>query len=368
MIFQRSILREKIAVSAVILFTLLTIMLVLFLVRGLREAAGGAIAVDGVLQLMLITTLRYFPLVVVVTVIIGMIMTIARLYQDSEMAVWQASGLSNLSLLRPVMMLVVPMFLFLLFMNAVLTPWGNQQLAQTRNQSGIDELNLIQPGAFRTAQNGQRVFFVDEVVKSSSPEFKNVFVLQKMKTETLLVTAQRAKLDNTFDDRTFLVLENGLQYQDKFSEDYFQSMRYGRYGFSIDEFTGIKSRDLSEKPVALMSTHELLDNTKAPAKAELYRRFSDSFMIVPMALLALVLGYVRPRGNTRAMGVMMGLVVFMIYLNFIKLGESRVSSDRWSLAQAMGLVHGSMMVLSLLALWYRQNAWRFSFSQLLGRR
>ena len=114
MIFQRSILREKIAVSAVILFTLLTIMLVLFLVRGLREAAGGAIAVDGVLQLMLITTLRYFPLVVVVTVIIGMIMTIARLYQDSEMAVWQASGLSNLSLLRPVMMLVVPMFLFLL--------------------------------------------------------------------------------------------------------------------------------------------------------------------------------------------------------------------------------------------------------------
>lgn len=67
MIFQRSILREKIAVSAVILFTLLTIMLVLFLVRGLREAAGGAIAVDGVLQLMLITTLRYFPLVVVLT-------------------------------------------------------------------------------------------------------------------------------------------------------------------------------------------------------------------------------------------------------------------------------------------------------------
>ena len=117
-----------------------------------------------------------------------------------------------------------------------------------------------------------------------------------------------------------------------------------------------------------MGIPELLNNTKSPAKAELYRRFSDSFMIVPMALLALVLGYVRPRGNSRTIGVMMGLLVFMIYLNFIKLGENRVSSGRWSLAQAMGLVHGSMMVLSLLAIWYRQNAWRFSFSQLLRRR
>lgn len=361
MIFQRSILREQIAVFAVILFTLLTITLVLFLVRGLREAAGGAIAVDGVLQLMFITTLRYFPLIVVVTAVVAMIMTISRVYQDSEMAVWQASGLGGLSLLRPVMMLVLPMFVFLLFLNAVLTPWGNQQLANYRTQSGMEELNLIKPGSFRTAQGGKRVFFVDEVIKSNSPEFKNVFVLQKGTKETLLLTAERARLEDTFDQRTFLVLENGRQYQDKFAEGYLQSMNYQRYGFSMDEFTNIKTSDLKEKSVDIMTTAELWVSPKKNAVAELYRRFSDAFMIIPMALLSVVLGYSRPRTASRALGVLMGLVIFMIYLNVIKYGESKVSSGTWSFDRSMILTHGVFFVLSLLALWYRQNAWRFSF-------
>ncbi|TDR31707.1 LPS export ABC transporter permease LptF [Hydromonas duriensis] len=361
MIFQRSILREKIAVFAVILFTLLTITLVLLLVRGLRDAADGAIAVDGVLRLMLIATLRYFPLIVVVTVIVAMIMTITRLYQDSEMAVWQASGLGSLSLLRPVMMLVMPMFLFLLFLNAVLTPWGNQQLAQYRTQSGMNELNLIKPGSFRTGQNGKRVFFIQDVVKSESPEFRNVFALQKTDKETLLLTAERAHLEDTFDNRTFLVLEKGRQYQDRFADDYLQSMSYGRYGFSMDEFTGIKTSDLKEPDVELLGTRELWNNPKTTAVAELYRRFSDAFMIIPMALLSVVLGFSRPRASSRTLGVLTGLVTFMIYLNLIKYGEAKLHAGAWSLDHALLVSHGVFLLLALLALWYRQNAWRYTF-------
>lgn len=368
MIFQRSILREKIAVSAVILFTLLTITLVLFLVRGLKEAAGGSIAVDGVARLMLIATLRYFPLMVVVTAVISIIMTISRVYQDSEMAVWQTSGLSGLSLLRPVFMLVMPMFLFLLFMNAVLTPWANQKLAIYRTQSGLEELNLIKAGAFRASKNGEQVFYVDQVVGNDFPEFKNIFVIKKGVKETLLVTADSGTLENTFDNRPFFVLKNGHQYQDRFVEGDFQSMRFDQYGFSIDEFTGLKSTDLLEKPVVMQSIKELIYNSSSNAKAELYRRFSDAFMIIPMALLALVWGYVRPRGSSKILSVMSGLVSFMIYLNFIKYGESKIYDAKWSFNFTLMLVHGLVMGIAILALWYRQNSWRIHFPRLFSRR
>lgn len=367
MIFQRSILREKIAVSAVILFTLLTITLVLFLVRGLKEAAGGSIAVDGVVRLMLITTLRYFPLIVVVTVVVSIIMTLTRIYQDSEMAVWQTSGLSGLSLLRPVFMLVFPMFLFLLFMNAVLTPWGNQQLAAYRSQSGLNELSLIKAGAFRQSQNGERVFFVDQILKSDKPDFKNIFVVQKGKDETLLVTADAASLENSFDNRAFLVLKNGRQYQDRFVEGDLQSMRYGRYGFSIDEFTGLKSTDITAQPVELTPTLELTKSPLVKPKAELFRRFSDAFMIVPMALLAVFFGYVKPRGSSKVISVMYGLVSFMIYLNAIKYGETRISLGDWPLFKTMLIVHGSILLITGFALWYRQNAWRWNLTGILSR-
>ena len=360
MIFQRSILREKITVAAVILFTLLTITSVLFLVKGLRSAAVGNVALGTVLQLMLITTLDYFPLIVVVSVMIAIIMTVSRLYRDSEMAVWQSSGVSGLSLLKPVAMLVLPMFLFILFLNVFFTPWTTQQLAEYRNQSNIQELSLLKNGTFRTADNGKRVFFVDEVtVTNKIPAFKNIFVAQKSDKGTTLLMAQTAHLDNKFDNRAFLVLQNGHQYDDKTQEKLFQSMLYAQYGFSIDEFTKVSSADVNNIPTNQRKTSMLWQDTTSDAQAEVYRRLSDSFMIIPMAMIALVLGYVKPRGS-RTWGVLTGLLVFLIYLNMIKFGESAVADGKWSLLRSVLTVHGVCMVLALFALWYRQNSWRLS--------
>lgn len=368
MIFQRSILREKITVAAVILFTLLTITSVLFLVKGLRSAAVGNVALGTVLQLMLITTLDYFPLITVVSVMIAIIMTISRLYRDSEMAVWQSSGVSGLGLLKPLAMLVLPMFLFVLFLNTILTPWTTQQLAEYRNQSNIKELSLLKNGTFRVTDNGERVFFVDEVtVNNKIPAFKNIFLVQKNGKGTTLLTAQTGHLENKFDNRAFLVLQDGRQYDDKTQEKLFQSMLYTQYGFSLDEFTKVSTADVNNIPIDQRTTSALWRDNAPAAQAKLYRRLSDSFMIVPMALIALVLGYVKPRG-TRTWGVLTGLLVFLIYLNMIKLGESTIANSEWSLMRSVMVVHGICMLLALLALWYRQHSWRFSLAALFRPR
>ncbi|MGL4766860.1 MAG: LPS export ABC transporter permease LptF [Formosimonas sp.] len=367
MIFQRSILREKITVAAVILLTLLTITSVLFLVKGLRSAAVGNVALDAVLQLMLVTTLNYFPLLVVVAVMIAIIVTVSRLYRDSEMAVWQSSGLSGMSLLRPVLMMVLPMFAFVLFLNTVLTPWTGQKLAEYRNQSNIQELSLLKNGTFRSAQKGERVFFVENVtVKDKIPEFNNVFVVQKKDKATTLITAQEAHLNNAYNNRAFLVLENGRQYDDKVADKIFQSMLYEQYGFSIDEFTKFSSADVAQMPVEQRSTQSLRKDLAPQAQGELYRRLSDSLMLLPMALFALVLGYVKPRG-TRTWGVLAGLLLFVIYLNVIKLGESKIVNKGWLLADTLWLVHGVCLLGALLALWYRQHSWRMSVGAALAR-
>ena len=129
MIFQRSILREKITLTAVIFFTLFTILTVFFLVRSLNDVNQGKISVDVLLQYLLVVSLGYFPLIMVATVMIALISTIARIYKDSEMVVWQTSGASHWAIFRPVWMLVLPMFGFLLFMNAVMLPWTNQKMS-----------------------------------------------------------------------------------------------------------------------------------------------------------------------------------------------------------------------------------------------
>ena len=120
MIFERSILREKMTLTAVLFFTLFTIITVFFLVRALGDVNEGAIALDVLLKYLLVMSLQYFPLIMVATVVIAITSTVARLYKDSEMVVWQSSGVGTWALFKPVWMLVLPMVLFLVFMSVVL--------------------------------------------------------------------------------------------------------------------------------------------------------------------------------------------------------------------------------------------------------
>ena len=367
MIFERSVLREKMAVAGGILLTLLTVTSVLVLVKGLREAALGSIGLDTVAQLLAISILNYFPLLVVATATVAIVVTLSRLYQESEMVVWQTSGVGSFGLLKPVAMLVVPMFLFLLVMNSILTPWTAQKLSAYRNQSGIAELSLLKSGDFRSSDGGKRVFFIEEVTKTSPPSFKNIFVAQQgANNETTLVLAQNATLANSRDNRAFLVLNHGVQYQDNVKDGTLQSMRYGQSAFSIDEFTQLKTTDLNNTPPAQTTTAVLLTRDTAQDRAELYRRFSDAFMILPMALLAVMLAYVRPR-SSRTWGVLLAIVLLVIYINLIKVGESKIGKERWSLMYAMLLIHGSVLCCAVLALWYRTQAWRMSAFNWLRR-
>lgn len=368
MLFQLSILREKIAVFFIILFTLLTVVSVFLVIRGLSAAAVGDVSLVGVLQLMMISILRYVPLIVVMTTVVAIVMTISRLYQSSEMAVWQASGMGSLGLLKPIGMLVVPLFGLLLVLNLFITPWSNGQLKTFQKHTQAEELSLLKSGTFKTTANGQRTIYIGDVEDSSNTGFKDIFIVQRNKDETIIEAANHATLENSFDNRPFMVLEKGKQYQDKPVVKQMQTMLFERYGVSMDEFTGLKPLDLNQKAVALMNTTELLTTNVAETKnaqmGELYRRISDSIMIIPMALIALVLGYVKPRTSGNFLGILAGLIFFMLYLNMIKMGQSRIENARWTVTYAFALIHGTTLMIALAGLWYRVNSWRISSSKM----
>ncbi len=357
MIFQRSILREKITLTAVIFFTLFTILTVFFLVRSLNDVNKGNISIDVLLQYLLVISLGYFPLIMVATVMIALISTIARIYKDSEMVVWQTSGASHWAIFRPVWMLVLPMFGFLLFMNAVMVPWTNQKMAAFRTDSAISQLNLVKSGSFQTTKSGERTVFVGTVKTGVLPEFEHIFVAQKRDDKHLTVIADSAKMQESADGRSFLVLNDGRQYLLEADKGQISSMRFGHYGLSLEDWVNIDVRKAKEKPIDQMFTQELVQKGGAQAMSELYRRFSDAFMIIPAAIFAVVLGYVRPR-SARTWGVLMGILILMIYLNIIKIGESKIFLGQWQLTQGLLGVHGGFLSLSLLALWYRFNSWR----------
>ena len=103
MIFQRALRRELISNAGAVFTTLFTITITVMLIRILGQAAGGRVASQDVVALIGFSALNYLPVLLILTGFISVLLVVTRSYQDSEMVVWFASGLSLSRWIRPVL-------------------------------------------------------------------------------------------------------------------------------------------------------------------------------------------------------------------------------------------------------------------------
>jgi lipopolysaccharide export system permease protein len=73
-------------------------------------------------------------------------------------------------------------------------------------------------------------------------------------------------------------------------------------------------------------------------------------------LLALNVSSANPRVG-RSGNLLLALFAFVIYYNMLNIGQSWISSGRFSMAGFMVMLHGSVLVLNLAWLSVRQNNW-----------
>ena len=127
MIFERALRRELLSTAGAVFTTLFTITVTFMLIRILGEAAGGKVASTDVLILIGFNSLDYFPILLILTGFISVLLVVTRAYQDSEMVVWFASGLSLTRWIKPVLSVGIPLVLIVATLSLVVSPWANDQ-------------------------------------------------------------------------------------------------------------------------------------------------------------------------------------------------------------------------------------------------
>jgi len=129
MIFQRALRRDLLSTAGAVFTTLFTITITVTLIRILGQAAGGKIASADVVALLGFSALNYLPILLNLTGFVAVLLVVTRSYQDSEMVVWFASGLSLAKWIQPVLMFGLPIVTLTAVLSFFLTPWSNQQSA-----------------------------------------------------------------------------------------------------------------------------------------------------------------------------------------------------------------------------------------------
>ena len=173
MIIIRYLVRETLKSQLAILFILLLIFFCQKLVRILGAAVDGDIPTNLVLSLLGLGIPEMAQLILPLSLFLGLLMTLGKLYTESEITVMHACGLSKAVLIKAAMILA-------LFTGAVAAvnvmwagPWSSRhQDAEAKANPGMAALAQ---GQFQQASDGNAVMFIESV---NGTRFHDVFLAQ----------------------------------------------------------------------------------------------------------------------------------------------------------------------------------------------
>ncbi|MDB5823863.1 MAG: lptF [Herminiimonas sp.] len=348
MIFQRALRRELISTAGAVFTTLFTITITVMLIRILGQAAGGRVSSSDVVALLGFSALNYMPIILILTGFVSVLLVVTRSYQDSEMVVWFASGLSLSRWIKPVLAFGLPIMILTAVLSFVATPWANRQSAEFRERfEKRQDVSKVSPGKFQESSSVDRVFFV-EGISDEATDVKNVFVNTSQNGKTSVVVAREGTIEINKDGDKFLVLKKGRRYDGVPSQSDFQLMSFERYAVLVSSQSGAVIGDTSARS---LPTIALLRDRNNFNMGELLWRVALPLMSLLLMLLAVPLGFVNPRGG-RSANLLIALFLFVVYSNMVSVFQAAVVQKKVDVMNAWWPVHlVAAVTVVLLFLW-----------------
>ena len=347
-IFRRVLQREFTQVAAAVFVALFAVLITVVLIRLLGQAAGGRVPIDAVLALIGFGSLMDLPIVLTLTVFLGILLSLSRSYRDSEMVVWFASGLPLTGWIRPVLRFALPMTLLIAGMTLFLGPWASEKSAEYREQlENRDDTQRVAPGVFRESSGARRVFFV-EVEAGEDGKVRNVFVSEEKDGMLSVVTASKGSIRTDEEGSRYVVLEEGQRYDGNPGTPEYRVMVFDRYQIRVE------SGRQSTQPMRVrsMPTAELFRSADRRSQGELSYRINTPLAALLLALLAIPLSFVNPRAG-RASNLLLALLVYLVYNNTVLVCQTWVSQGKLSFASGLLLPH--LVALVLLIVFFRRR-------------
>lgn len=339
---QRYVLREVVQTWLAVTGVLVAILVSNQLARVLGQAADNQYGRRVVFDLIALGAIMNLSVIVPVGLLLAVVLTLGRMYHDSEMAALQACGFGPSRLLAPLFCFAAVIALGLSWLVFVQVPQADSE-AQLLRQSALKEAQFgqLDAGRFRSFSGGDAVFYAERV----DPEgvLHNVFVQRESEGRIEVALADTATYSKAGPNGVHLVsLFNGRRYEGVPGRDDFRVIEFREHGIPI--FTpadAVGTKDPDTKP-----TRELLGSDAPSDIAQLQFRASTPLMALVLTLLAVPLSRLRPRQGRYAR-VGFAIVAYFVYSNL--LSAAKVWVDKGDLPPQVGVwwVHLAALALGL---------------------
>jgi lipopolysaccharide export system permease protein len=364
MLFDSTVRKELARSFGATLMVILTIFMTNLVIRTLGLAANGAVAAQDVVFIFTLLALQTLPTILSLSIFIGVILTLGRMYRESEMAIWFSSGVGLARFIRPVVATSWPVVVLIAILMLFVWPWSYAQYNDLRQrfEQRADVLRAS-PGQFQASADGHRVFFVEKAASAVGGGGRNVFIMNDIGTRESVAVSQSGKVDTVGVDR-FLVLDNGHMEQiDKTSGEH-THVEFKNY--RVHTGTSGAPANTAPSPRAV-DTAELLAGHDPAYMGELTWRLGLILGATNLLFMGISLSAANPRRASN-WGLLFAALAFVIYYNLLNLSQAWVASGRVNIVVALVVLHGLAFLLGLGLIWWREHATVIHPLRLLLRR
>tara|TARA_B100000795_G_scaffold141620_1_gene106042 strand:- start:708 stop:1745 length:1038 start_codon:yes stop_codon:yes gene_type:complete len=276
-------------------------------VKLLDYVVEGRFDIEMVFSLLLLSSTKSLILLLPFAIMIGLLISLSRLYRDSEIYALKASGNYKNTFTKIFYLIATPSFLIIFLLNIFASPYLITEIQKKKIEAAsTSEIGLTNPGKFIQMKDKDWIIFVDAVENNLS---KRIFIKSSENNKISIETAEEA---SEFIDKgtRSLVLKNGQRYTGTPGTGNFQVMKYDRHEVKLLNTSPDFSQNYRMKSIFNL----MIDQNKAQSSAEIQWRLFAPISVIILILFAFIFGDVPPRKNKYS-NLLLGIIVYFIYSN-----------------------------------------------------
>lgn len=344
MLIYRYITKEIIISFFATVFILLFVALSNHFAYLLTGAAAGQISLELAFKILALYIPEFFSYITPLALFIAILLSLSRMYADSEMVVLFSCGFKWSNIIKPILFVASLLFVLIL----IFTTWIVPKTVVIRDKAleeseAIGVIQAITPGKFQTLSDGKIVFYVED--KDRKNNLEKVFIAEQPSDESkpwTIITSDKANVRQKANSENFyLILTNGQRYTGIPGNKDYTRITFNEYGREI-----IKEKDSQSNLDNVRPTMELFYSKNNADKAEFQWRLAIPISILIMSLIAIPLSKVNPRQG-RFAKLVPAIVVYIIYFNLITFSKRWIALGKLPSAIGTWWVHIVFLLIGI---------------------
>ena len=323
-ILDKYILKNFIFAFLSVLSVLILVIVGRLFVKLLEYVVEGRFDIEMIFSLLFLSTSKSIILLLPFALMIGLIISLSKLYRDGEIYALKASGNYKTVFTKIFYIVSIPLFIIIFTLNMFISPILITEIQTKKIEAAAtSEIGLTTPGKFIQMKNKNWIIFVEEIENEVS---KKIFIKSSDNNKISIETAEEG---NEFIENGIrrLVLKNGQRYTGTPGTGNFQVMKYDEHEVKLVNTTPEFSLNYRMKSISDL----IYDDNKALSSAEIQWRLFAPLSTLILILFAFVLGDVAPRQNKYS-NLLFAIIIYFIYSNLaiVSVKEVKLNSNLFS--------------------------------------